>query len=374
MLVTRTRAIVVAALAVAACDDPPSSNTTPSATVASTAAPKPKRAAAPTPLPTSSGPAPEPPSVPKLDEVKGDAAVTFAFSPPLEAPFTVDTVRIKQRSRGGSVGGREVLRTVEKVTVTKASEGYRWRSAPVSFSVHGERTSRVDELVAGFEVTYLLDAGGAVTAVEGYGGLDDRAKKMLAPDTLAKMGPMLTADALKRTRASEWRGRMGDLVGRTVALDEPLVTVSEVPLPKGSATVYGVFRFGPWLDCPAFGRCLRIEGYQHTSPEALAALAKVPVETIHDATPTHDAHDEAGPHGHGEAPASSSPTPHDHGHDHARGGKAPPGPAIAMGIHSLRIVDPSTSMPIWELMERELDLGLAQLSDATTSSYAYPEK
>ena len=46
--------------------------------------------------------------------------------------------------------------------------------------------------------------------------------------------------------------------------------------------------------------------------------------------------------------------------------------AIAMGIHSVRILDPTTSMAVWEKIEREIDLGMAQLSDATTISYAYP--
>ncbi|MEQ9320726.1 MAG: hypothetical protein RIF41_16285 [Polyangiaceae bacterium] len=43
-----------------------------------------------------------------------------------------------------------------------------------------------------------------------------------------------------------------------------------------------------------------------------------------------------------------------------------------MGIHSVRILDPTTSMAVWEKIEREIDLGMAQLSDATTISYAYP--
>lgn len=349
---------MAAAFALTACDEKPNEpGTTTAVASVTSAASRPPRPPVPTPVPTSSGPEPKAPEAPGLDEVAGAPTVTFAFAPQVETPFTVDTVRVKQRRRGsGPYGGREVLRTVKKVTVTRSDEGYRWRAEPVSFTVHGERTSRVDELVAGFEVSYLLDPSGNVLGVEGYDGLDARANKTLSPHNVKRVGPMLTAEALQRTRASEWRDRMGDLVGRTVSLAEPFVSVSEVPLPKGSATVYGVVRFGPWLQCPALGRCLRVEGYQHTSPEALAALAKVPLETIRAAGEDEDDHDESEP----------------HDHDHGGESKNPKGAAIAMGIHSQRIVDPTTSMAVWERIEREIDLGMAQLSDATTRSYDYP--
>ena len=377
MHATRIRALVAAAIALAACDD--ATHGAPAATLsasASSEAPVPPRPPPPAPLPTSSGPEPKAPSPPELSEVDGAASVTFGFDPLLDAPFTVDAVRIKQRRRAGGapLGGREILRTVERVTVTEAGEGYRWHTAPVSFSVHGERTSRVDELVAGFEVTYVLDASGAVTSVQGYDGLDEKAKSVLSPRTLKRVGPMLDAEALQRTRASEWRWRMADLVGKTVSLAEPLITVSEMPLPKGSTTVYGVFRFGPWLDCPPLGRCLRIEGYQHTSVEALAALSKVAVEQIR-AAGAESAHGEDDPHDHARPPhGASTGRAHDHGHGGPGAGKPPSGPPLAMGIHSLRIIEPKRSLAVWERIEREIDLGMAQLSDVTTSSYDHPAK
>jgi len=371
MTTTRTGALVVAVLALAACDEKPS----PSAASSSSASARPPIASTPTPAPppTSSGPAPEPPPEPELAEVEGDASTTFTFAPEGQGPFTVTSVRVKQKRRGGGEFGREVIGTVKRVTVTKEGDGFAWRVDPVSFSVHGERSSRIDELTEGFAFTLRLDGSGKVASVEGYDGLQAAAKKMLTPRIIERTGPMLKPEALRRTRGVEWQGQLGDLIGKTVSLDEPLVSMTERPMPKGTATVYGVLRFGPWVECAPLGRCLRVEGYQHTSPEALADLTKVPVETI-KAAGEHEVEGEPHDHEHDGDDAA-------HGHEHGGPPHGAPGmggrpgaPPLNLAVHSVRFVAPSSSLPIWERIEREIDLGIAQLSDTTTSSYDYASK
>lgn len=361
----KTRACLVLPflLGVVACEDDANEKATNAASSSVTASVASPTTATAAPLATSTGPEPKPPAAPKLEEVEGSESVSFTFAPVVDRPFTVETVRVKQKRRSGSQFGREVLRTVKRVTVTKEGESYLWRVAPVDFSVHGQRTSRVDELVEKFAVAYRLDSEGDLVAVTGYDDLSSQAKTFLRPKTQKQLGPSLTPEALRRTREQEWQGRVADLVGQKVTLGEPFVAHSEITLPKGSAPVFSVIRFGPWLDCPPpLDKCLRIESRQHTHVDELAKATGLSAETIRAA--------EAKPDGGGEgADDHDHPAGHD---DHAHGATPSGPPPIAYAVHSVRIVDPDTSLPLWERIERNIDLGIAQLADTATSRYEYP--
>lgn len=298
-------------------------------------------------VPTSPGPAPAFPPEPARNEVQGDAAVTFAFAPPLDQAFDVESVRKKRKVFGGVARGEEIVRTVSKVIVTRDGEGFRWKETPVSFSAHGERSSRVDELVAGSPISLRLDAAGTLVSVEGYDDISARAPALLSPDDRKMVASTLDPAMLRRTREQEWRGRVGDLLGRRAELGKSIATESELPLPRGSTQLYGVVEVGPWTDC-ALGKCVVVETRQHTDVDTLARA------TGADPKAWHDDHADAG--------AGVGPD----GHRHA------PKVNMNLAVHSLRILDPKTSMPVWERSERLIDLGTGTLSEELVVAYRYP--
>ncbi len=341
---------LAAVLPLAACEDkapePVPGAPASSPDVPQTAAPRmPPQASAPAPLPTSSGPVPAFPAEPARAPAQGPARVTFRFAPRLDAPFEIETVRKKRQIFGGAPRAEEIVRTVVKVTVTRDGEGYRWRESPVAFSVHGQRGSLADEIVAGAEASLRLDAAGKVVSVEGYDDVPARAQALLSPAERKMVGHSLDPAALRRTREQEWRTRIGDLLGQQADVGGSFVTESELPLPRGSEPLYGVVQVGAWTTCPV-GKCVVVETRLSTDATSLAAATGIDPDAWH-----------------GDADAGA-PDPHE-GHGH--GAK----PHVGYVAHSLRIVDPTTSLPVWERAERQIDLGTGKLADEIVIGYRY---
>jgi hypothetical protein len=371
----RLAAVAACSLALVACEEPASKPPPkPSATAAQTAA----RPVAPKPLATSPGPAPSFAPAPPMTATEGPKQVTLAFAP-ITRPFTVDTVRKKRKSRPGSAEGpAELVRTVQRVRVTADGDHYVWKAEPVSFTVHGHRQSRIDELVAGFPVGYRLDERGAVVDVQGFDDILARAQKTLSARNVKAMGAMLNPETLRRTRAQEWTGRVGEVVGKTFEVGKPVVTMTEVALAKGGTKTHTVTRLSGWTSC-ALGKCVKIETAYDTDREALAKRTGIEIPEPDAGQGGSDGHD----HAHGDA--------HDHGDAHGKGGPgkggpgkggpgkggpgqkpAAQGPPLGYAGRTIRILDPETSMPVWERVERVINLaGMASLSDEIVIVYDY---
>lgn len=285
--------------------------------------------------------------------------VTFGFAPTVDTEVTVEAVRKKRLVRGTSVGNRQTIRTVKKVTVRRGDGGFRWSVSPVSFSVHGQPASPVDELIEGLPFTYRFDAAGALLAVEGYDDLVEKGKALLGAE--AEASTTLDPEAARRARMQAWRDRVGPVVGKKLVLDRPFVGGSMTALGEGEVYAYTVTTVGPFTKC-ALGTCIRVTIDASSDPVALSTITGVKLEP-REGDPRRG-EDDQGHEGHG------------HGHDHPGHGhdaQEADTPEVVLRYHVMRFVEPATGMPVWERMAREVDVrAVGKMRDEVVLAYRYP--
>lgn len=313
------------------------SNHTEPSMIATTATVVPSSAHAPSAAPES-GSTREPRTLRNVARVPDK--VTFRFAPPPGTRFSITTARTKTTTNtAGVTVSKGTIRTVERVTVDASSEGYQWRTAPIepSRDPRDGQPSKIDQLVATFSLNLSIDRMGKILTIEGYDDVQAKAKAILSPAEFVAAGPSLTPEALRQARIAEWNGRIGDLAGQTIMLNDPMAGQSDVVASSINLRIYSVFVAGPWAPC-IFGSCIEVTQTYDSDLQALADKAGFSKNNWQ------------------EAPGRE---------------KAPHAGAERMHGISRRTLDPATMLPVAETTMRTIVFDTASRAEEVVYQYSY---
>lgn len=191
----------------------------------------------------------------------GAAPIRFSFAPPEGGAYLRMTAfrrRVETPAGAQSAGYRATVR----VEIRREADGYALERIPVSVRREGGEGTLSDPTLALLEasrLTFHISRDGALDRIDGLARAAERARAGLPPAAGQALAPLLRASALEARARAEWKGRVGDFVGRSAEIGDVWNVDAPFALPDGPVLRYrGRISFAGRVACPA-GSCVRIE-------------------------------------------------------------------------------------------------------------------
>ncbi len=200
------------------------------------------------------------------------ARITFRFAPPPGTRF-IETLTTNTEKRFAGLG-QQADHRVTRAAIAMRREGDGYALAETTLSVVFERDGKrvpdpIGELMVKLPFTYHFTRAGRITRIDGFAAVAARLKAQLPAEVAERLAPHLSEAALVAKETAEWNGRVGDFVGKSVAIGDSVRTQVPYTLPDGQAIQYAmVTRFAALVPGRA-GRCVRIETRYDADAQAL---------------------------------------------------------------------------------------------------------
>lgn len=210
--------------------------------------------------------------------VSGNAlakGITFTFAPKdgLECTQKLTTIREKQLGEAGIQKDESVSTT--KITYKKTKDGWDIIIQPIDATMkrNGQEINNpVIALLAKISTVYKLDKQGHIKDIVGYDKIIEILNSQFSPDVVKKIAPYFNAETMKQKAISEWNGRTGDYIGKTVSVGD--VWEQDVPftLPNGVNLGYKIKTLIKKQSSCANSKCLLIEQSYNSKAEGIADM------------------------------------------------------------------------------------------------------
>jgi hypothetical protein len=168
--------------------------------------------------------------------------VTFRFAPPDGTTFEQTLVQNETVLAGARERITYVTRTTSRLRFAKTADGYTLTSTPVSITMDLEGEKFEDPLLDFFEtlaVTYHLDAGGNIRALEGYEALEERLEKASPDETSFQlMAKLMQPETFVARDKEEWHRRISSFAGRTYEIGSRSTTEFPITLAVGKRVLF----------------------------------------------------------------------------------------------------------------------------------------
>jgi hypothetical protein len=154
-----------------------------------------------------------------------EEAVTFRYAPPADTGYELVVRQTRTVEFEGVGRQKSRIDSRSAVTIARVAGGYTvtTRSLDVRMQRDGRQVN--DPVLAALQdvATVLRVASdGRLLSVEGYDGLEARLRARFPAEVVDQLAPALSPEALVAQERSEWQGRFGALLGRTVEPGEVL--------------------------------------------------------------------------------------------------------------------------------------------------------
>jgi hypothetical protein len=207
--------------------------------------------------------------------------IKFTFNPKNGTTFiqTLTTTREKDLGLFGTQVDESVSTT--KITVKKTEGGWEIIAQPLTAVM--KRNGQVVEhpifkLLSKLVITYQLDQQGVLKEIIGYDEVLTNA--LFPPQVVKKVAPLLNADALKQKAISEWNGRIGDYLGKTISLGDSWEAVAPITLPNGTNLNYKITTHFKTLEPCGNIKCLRIEQNYESDVKGIAEKTNEVIKSL----------------------------------------------------------------------------------------------
>ena len=193
-------------------------------------------------------------------------SVRFRFAPADGTRFTCTLKTLRKKSSGGR---SQIDRgtTVAKVEIKKREGGYDVIETITSVEMERDGAPAPDiisKAFIGVSVTSVIDESGQLTDIQGLAAVLSGLQQSLSAKAAQALGELISEEALIQKNKAEWRGRIGDSVGKTARVGEVWKGQSDYALPTGGSITYNTAtRFVGWEKVSG-RQCLRIR-YAYTS-------------------------------------------------------------------------------------------------------------
>jgi hypothetical protein len=141
----------------------------------------------------------------------------------------------------------------------------------------------VVELLADITIIYKLDSQGAINEIVGYEKLPSMISAQVPPQIANQLSQLLNPDTLKQKEVSEWNGRIGDFLGKTVSINETWEHDIPYTLPNGVNLNYSIRTLFASEEKCGKAQCLRIEQVYDSEAEGIAEVVTGIVESVAEA-------------------------------------------------------------------------------------------
>lgn len=198
--------------------------------------------------------------------------VTFHFNPPDGISYR-ETYSAQKTKEFGSLK-KQVDQTegTVKVVIKKTEQGYSLKAVPLLITMTRDGQPVPDSITKPmFEMKYdlQLDPDGRFVNVTGFEEFVEKMRAGLPQNTPEEILKSISVEAMINKEKAEYNGRVGDFIGREIAVGETWLAESQFTLPDGNTIEYtAVFILREMVPCGQT-LCARIEYQYDANPAGL---------------------------------------------------------------------------------------------------------
>lgn len=209
--------------------------------------------------------------------------IVFTFSPKNGTTYIQKLTITREKQLGPAGTQLEESVSTTKVMMKQTDEGWDVIGEPIKAVMkrNGKIINNpIVDILSKVTVIYKLDKEGNLIDIEGLEKVIESVNVQFPPQLTKQLEPILNPEYLKQKEASEYNGRIGDYLGKTVSKGE--VWEYDVPftLPNGTNLTYRIkTHFLEMLSCDK-SKCIKIEQVYASDAEGVADLASSVVKGV----------------------------------------------------------------------------------------------
>jgi hypothetical protein len=209
--------------------------------------------------------------------------IVFSFAPKDGTVFSQKLTMLREKDLGSLGVQLDESESITKVEFKKVKDGWEVLATPVSAVMkrNGQVIqSPVVDLLSKLTITYILDKNGHITDVRGYEKLISMINSKFPPQVAQKLSSLINSDLLKQKEITEWNGRIGDYLGKSISIGDTWNFSAPFQLPNGKSLNYNVKILFSSLEPCGRNKCVKIDQVFDSAADGLSSFASEVVKTI----------------------------------------------------------------------------------------------